>query len=308
MWQDIESVLLGDMGGSRDGGTSCCARPSQDQQRVRGNVQHHDTNLKTTGTNVRNHPSSITANSAILAAALTSPTPNRPAQQNHQSHSTQPQQQHQQQQQLQQQQRQQQPQQQQQSQQQQQVPQQQPSLAATTPSFVTLDFDFMLNSDSAMLYPEAVYAAEPELKPQLPFASDPSSHNTAATAGVQYHHQPAPVKTDMASPFEPPVLSGSQYTSLWTNYQRTGAVQTPPSSQMSPPASPDHSQLGQQLGVMDQMQYHANQTMHPMSAKTDILNHCLQQQQQQQQNQQNKQQQQPQQTAAVTRLWSVQFG
>ncbi|CAN7937335.1 unnamed protein product, partial [Ixodes hexagonus] len=284
VWQDIESVLLGDIGGPRDNGT--CVKEAHEPQRTRESPAHQETGLKTSGGTSRSQPqSSISTNSAILAAALTSPTPNRPAHQNRAQVATVPQQHHQQNRHQQHQQQQQRP----QHQQQQQQPQgQQHSLAmaGTNPSFVTLDFDFMLNSDSATLYPDVTYAAEPELKPQLqPYQGDPAaarSNNTetiTTTNDTTYHQSPS-TKGDMASQFDTSVLAGSQYTSLWTNYQRTCIVQTPPSSQMSPPASPDHSQLGHPLGALDQNGYHVSPALHPMSIKTDVLSHCLQQQQQ----------------------------
>ncbi|CAN8028259.1 unnamed protein product, partial [Ixodes persulcatus] len=297
VWQDIESVLLGDIGGPRDNAT--CAKESQGPQRTRDSPVHQETGLKTSTGSSRNQPQpSVSANSAILAAALTSPTPNRPPHQNRQPAATAPQH-HQQQNRHHHQQQQQQPQQQeqiqqhqqhqqQQHQQQQQGQQQHPSaMAATNPSFVTLDFDFMLNSDSSTLYPDVTYAAaELELKPQLqPYLGGPASgsnnniETTTTTTETTYHHSPS-IKANLAPQFDTSVLAGSQYTSLWTNYQRTSIAQTPPSSQMSPPASPDHSQLGHPLGALDQNGYHVHPALHPMSIKTDVLSHCLQQQQQ----------------------------
>ncbi|KAL1469365.1 hypothetical protein MTO96_005060 [Rhipicephalus appendiculatus] len=195
---------------------------------------------KTTENRRDQAPSILPANSAILVAALMAPTRQESSPEDQSAHPLNP----------------------------------------STPStgFVTLDFDFMLNSDDAALYPE---------QQQQPFTNSVASTNNAASMDhLAYQQSTAQtMKAEAAAnPFDmTSMLSGSQYTALWANYQSANPLQTPPSSQMSPPASPDHSQLGQpQLaGAHVDSGNHYQTTlpsMHSMSMKADdILSQCLQQ-------------------------------
>ncbi|XP_037570353.1 Kruppel-like factor 1 isoform X2 [Dermacentor silvarum] len=286
VWQDIESVLLDDISGARHAASGVKAEPETQAC--------HDVgyDYKTTAVRRDQTPSILPANSAILVAALTAPVPSRPPTLQHQpsvAPPTQP------------------------TQDPPQARQQSPpddqsaqpaNASASTTGFVTLDFDFMLNSDDAALYPEVnSYETESELKPQHEqqqqeqqqrqdqpehhqqpqFASSVASTNNAASIDHLTYQQSAQAMKAEANPFDVSMLSGSQYTSLWANYQSANPLQTPPSSQMSPPASPDHSQLGQPQHMGAHLdgngQYQTNlPSMHSMSMKAeDILTQCLQQ-------------------------------
>ncbi|XP_075731306.1 uncharacterized protein LOC119181823 [Rhipicephalus microplus] len=295
VWQDIESVLLDDISGARHAASGVKPEPETQVNRDVG----YD--YKATETSRNQAPSVVPANSAILVAALMAPVPNRPPSLQRQTPTvappTQPS-----------------------------LPPQDPPqtrqdsspegqsahpLNTATPStgFVTLDFDFMLNSDDAALYPEVnSYDTENELKPQheqqpheqqqrheqpeqqqqQPFASSVASTNNAASSMDHLTYQQSAAQTMKAeaagNPFDmTSMLSGSQYTALWANYQSANPLQAPPSSQMSPPASPDHSQLGQpQLAgahVDGGNQYQTTlPSMHSIPMKADdILSQCLQQ-------------------------------
>ncbi|KAH7936206.1 hypothetical protein HPB52_019979 [Rhipicephalus sanguineus] len=295
VWQDIESVLLDDISGARHAASG--VKPEPETQVSRDVVYEY----KTTEARRDQAPSVLPANSAILVAALMAPVPNRPPSLQRQPPSV--------------------------------APPTQPSLPPQDPpqtrqesspedqsanplnpstsstGFVTLDFDFMLNSDDAALYPEVnSYDAETELKPQheqqpheqqqrheqseqqqqQPFASSVASTNSAAPSIDHLTYQQSAAQTmkaeATANPFDmSSMLSGSQYTALWANYQSANPLQTPPSSQMSPPASPDHSQLGQPQHAGAHLdggsQYQTTlPSMHSMAMKADdILSQCLQQ-------------------------------
>ncbi|XP_075528309.1 uncharacterized protein LOC142560239 [Dermacentor variabilis] len=294
VWQDIESVLLDDISGARHAASGVKAEPETQAC--------HDVGYgyKTTAVRRDQSASVLPANSAILVAALTAPVPSRPPPSLQQQLSvappTQPPQDP--------------PQARQQSPSDDQSTQP-PNASASTTGFVTLDFDFMLNSDDAALYPEVnSYETESELKPQHEqqqqeqqqrqdqpehhqqpqFASSVAPTNNAASMDhLTYQQSAQTMKAEAAAnPFDVSMLSGSQYTSLWANYQSANPLQTPPSSQMSPPASPDHSQLGQPQHMGAHLdgngQYQASlPSMHSMSMKAeDILSQCLQQPPQQQ--------------------------
>lgn len=289
VWQDIESVLLDDISGARHAASSVKAEPEPQASRDTGydykSADHRDQS-----------PSSMPPSSGILVAALTAPVSSRPvalqqqsnvvrAQQPTQESPQQPP-----------------PQQQQQSPPPEGQASQETNASATSEDFVTLDFDFMLNSDGAALYPEVdSYATENEVKPHLQepqqqhhqqqqhqqatYTSSPlSASSTPSIEHLTYQHSAQTMKAG-GNPFDVAMMSGSQYTSLWANYQSTNPAQPPPSSQMSPPASPDHSQLGQHLGAaLDGSSYQTNlPSIHSMPVKADILTQCLQQPSQQQQ-------------------------
>lgn len=270
VWQDIESVLLDDISGARQaasGGVK--AEPETQASRDPGfNYKPTDRRDST--------PSTLPANSAILVAALTAPVTNRlpPLQQQpNVAPATQASQEPP------------------EGQQQTSAPEDQTShqhnASASTAGFVTLDFDFMLNSDDAALYPEVnSYETESELKPPQQQQQQPSfpcsvtsTGSTASIDNLTYQQSAQAMKAEAAANgFDVSMLSGSQYSNLWANYQSTNPLQTPPSSQMSPPASPDHSQLGQHLGpALDSSQYQTSiPALHSMKAD-DILTQCLHQ-------------------------------
>ncbi|KAK8762263.1 hypothetical protein V5799_026469 [Amblyomma americanum] len=291
VWQDIESVLLDDISGARQVASGGVKAETEAQASRDAGFSYKPTDCRDST------PSTLPANSAILVAALTAPVTSRPPppplqQQPNVAPATQA------------------PQEPPQVQQQTSSPEDQTSHQenASTPTsgFVTLDFDFMLNSDDAALYPEVnSYEPESELKPpqQQQQQEQPqhqhqhhqpsfpctvtSTGNTASIDNLTYQQSAQAMKAEAAAnAFDVSMLSGSQYTNLWANYQSTNPLQTPPSSQMSPPASPDHSQLGQHLGpALDGSQYQNSiPAMHSMPMKADdILTQCLQQPPQQQQ-------------------------
>lgn len=202
VWQDIESVLLGDITPrgpatvKQEAPTSCSQLP-----RTRSQQQDADPPMKPS----RHSPPSdgIPVTGGILASALTSPTPNTPTA----------------------------------SQCQQRLKMSPPpaTTVRTQPPFVTLDFDLMLNSDSATLYPEESYTTEPEPAPST-YCGNSGLTTTTTTRAPTY--QASPIKLEAPSyPYNPP----------WNGYPCVNQVQALPSSQMSPPASPEHSQLGQKL-------------------------------------------------------------
>ncbi|XP_064477420.1 Krueppel-like factor 1 isoform X2 [Ornithodoros turicata] len=204
VWQDIESVLLGDIS-PREHGSHKHSPPSRtcgQLPRSRGHQQEAPVRPPVAG--------------GILASALTSPKPNTPSishnQQSPPDHSTMGQ-----------------------------------------PAFVTLDFDLMLNSDSAALYPEETYATEPE--PAQSTYANPGMNATTTTTTTAPTYQTPSVK------LEAPCFT---YNSTWNGYPGANAVQVPPSSQMSPPASPEHSQLVQKL--LDSS--YKLQSLHQMTAPT----------------------------------------